>query len=166
MNFRKNDGATIASAAGTENNRRVVRVPASQTYVSGGDDVACGVPIARHWIRRPRDASALRLRAFATLTGFTFASIPALAGASPVTVESPAEVDVPEVYNGVPVEECAWPTVVAVTGGGLCTGTLIHPELVVYAAHCGGGQKSLRFSTTSSTIFFSTSGLRTTPGAS
>lgn len=30
-------------------------------------------------------------------------------------------------------------------GGGLCTGTLVHPRVVVYAAHCGEGSKQIRF---------------------
>src|SRR5690554_1905764 len=52
----------------------------------------------------------------------------------------------PLIANGSSVAQCAWPTAVAVTsGGGLCTGTLIHPQLVVYAAHCGGGNKTIRF---------------------
>ncbi|MFV8752917.1 trypsin-like serine protease [Nannocystaceae bacterium ST9] len=52
----------------------------------------------------------------------------------------------PLIANGSPVGECGWPTAVAVTGGGgLCTGTLIHPEIVVYAAHCGAGNKTIRF---------------------
>lgn len=50
------------------------------------------------------------------------------------------------VYGGQEVEACGWPTAVAVTsGGGLCTGTLVHPKVVVYAAHCGGGTKKIKF---------------------
>jgi MYXO-CTERM domain-containing protein len=50
------------------------------------------------------------------------------------------------IANGQAVGECAWPTAVSVSsGGGLCTGTLIHPQLVVYAAHCGAGNKTIRF---------------------
>ncbi|MGB1699980.1 MAG: trypsin-like serine protease, partial [Nannocystaceae bacterium] len=86
---------------------------------------------------------------------------PALASPA-VSFDDASEESVPEVYNGTPVEPCAWPTVVAVTGGGLCTGTLIHPELVVYAAHCGGGQKTLRFSTSSGSGGFSVVGSCTT----
>ncbi len=98
----------------------------------------------------------------ASVTGASLASLSANASPpAPGLASAPAD-NVPEVYNGVPVETCAWPTVVAVTGGGLCTGTLIHPELVVYAAHCGGGQKSLRFSTTSGGDGFSVLGTCTT----
>lgn len=56
------------------------------------------------------------------------------------------EEEEPLIYNGTETELCAWPTTVAVSGGGsLCTGTLIHPSLVIYAAHCGGGAKTLKF---------------------
>ena len=52
----------------------------------------------------------------------------------------------PHVYMGSLVNPCGWPTAVAVTsGGGLCTGTLVHPRVVIYAAHCGGGNKTIRF---------------------
>jgi MYXO-CTERM domain-containing protein len=68
---------------------------------------------------------------------------------------NPEEVDAPDpeplIANGATVPECGWPTAVAVVGGGgLCTGTLIHPELVVYAAHCGAGNKTIRFGEDSS----------------
>ncbi len=50
------------------------------------------------------------------------------------------------IYLGQDVESCAWPTAVAVQGGNsLCTGTLVSPWIVVYAAHCGGGSKKIRF---------------------
>ncbi len=38
------------------------------------------------------------------------------------------------IYGGGPSAECAWPTTVSLGG---CTGTLVHPEVVIYAAHCG-----------------------------
>jgi MYXO-CTERM domain-containing protein len=74
----------------------------------------------------------------------------ALAGSTLAHAGEPESIDAPEqtplIANGAPVTQCAWPTAVAVTGGGgLCTGTLIHPQLVVYAAHCGGGSKTIRF---------------------
>jgi uncharacterized protein (TIGR03382 family) len=50
------------------------------------------------------------------------------------------------IYNGQEAMTCAWPTTVAVSGGGsLCTGTLIHPSIVMYAAHCGAQGKNIRF---------------------
>lgn len=52
---------------------------------------------------------------------------------------SPAET---YVVNGVPSKTCAWPTTVNVAG---CTGTLVHPKLVVYAAHCGRRAKAVQF---------------------
>lgn len=41
------------------------------------------------------------------------------------------------IVGGTEVPECGWPNVVAL--GNVCTGTLVHPRVVVYAAHCGGG---------------------------
>lgn len=38
------------------------------------------------------------------------------------------------VANGEPVEECGFPTVVST---GRCTATLVHPQIVLYASHCG-----------------------------
>jgi MYXO-CTERM domain-containing protein len=76
----------------------------------------------------------------------------ALAGLlfSPVAWASAPELGVdpvqPQVYGGTPAEVCQWPTTVAVTGGGgLCTGALVHPRVVTYAAHCGGGSKQIKF---------------------
>ncbi len=47
-------------------------------------------------------------------------------------VSAPLE---PTVVGGERVEACGWPSVVAM--GTQCTGTLVHPEIVLYAAHCG-----------------------------
>ncbi len=50
------------------------------------------------------------------------------------------------IYGGQEASKCAWPTAVAVAGNGsLCTGTLVHPRLVVYAAHCGDDPKTIDF---------------------
>ena len=48
------------------------------------------------------------------------------------------------VTGGQPADACVFPTTVAVkTPGGLCTGTLVHPSLVVYAAHCGADDPAI-----------------------
>jgi V8-like Glu-specific endopeptidase len=67
-----------------------------------------------------------------------------------IAIAGGPEVDAPEtpplVWNGMDTEPCAWPSVVMVSGGNaLCTGTLIHPKVVMYAAHCGDEGKSIRF---------------------
>ncbi len=48
-----------------------------------------------------------------------------------------------EIYGGTVVNSCGWPATVSL--GGSCTGTLIHPEVVLYAAHCGSNYSSVRF---------------------
>lgn len=67
---------------------------------------------------------------------------PALAG-GPDTVD--ASTPTPLIAHGEPAVMCAWPTTVSVSGGGQCSGTLIHPRVVVYAAHCGGTSKTIHF---------------------
>ncbi|MEM9453548.1 MAG: trypsin-like serine protease [Myxococcota bacterium] len=68
---------------------------------------------------------------------------PVAAGAGELQVEP----DVSRVTGGQEVEVCGWPNTVAVTGGGgLCSGSLVHPQVVVYAAHCGDTGKQIRFS--------------------
>ena len=41
-----------------------------------------------------------------------------------------------EITNGTPASASQFPTVVAITNNGLCTGTLVAPDLVMTAAHC------------------------------
>jgi MYXO-CTERM domain-containing protein len=41
------------------------------------------------------------------------------------------------VYGGDEVARCGWPTTVSMQGS--CTGTLVHPQVVIYAAHCSAG---------------------------
>ena len=85
--------------------------------------------------------SPLRGVLLTTACGGLLAASPAAAGE---LSEPPPE---PQgIYGGAEVDSCAWPTAVGVTGGNsLCTGTLVSPWLVVYAAHCGGGTKKIRF---------------------
>lgn len=42
------------------------------------------------------------------------------------------------VSGGIEVATCGWPTVVRMASN--CSGTLIHPQVVVYAGHCGAAQ--------------------------
>lgn len=51
------------------------------------------------------------------------------------------------ITGGQDATTCAWPTTVSTAGGG-CTGTLVHPQIVTYAAHCGSGANSVRFGET------------------
>jgi hypothetical protein len=58
----------------------------------------------------------------------------------------PDEPDPPptsHIYGGKPVAACGWPSTVSL--GGSCTGTLVHPEVVIYAAHCGASYGWIRF---------------------
>jgi MYXO-CTERM domain-containing protein len=54
-----------------------------------------------------------------------------LAMAAGLTAETPDQ----HIYGGTEVVSCGWPTTVSLEG--ICTGTLVHPQVVIYAAHCG-----------------------------
>ena len=60
----------------------------------------------------------------------------ALALTATLTLASAAQAEPQAIYGGNKVKPCAWPTTVSLGG---CTGTLVHPELVVFAAHCMSG---------------------------
>ena len=49
------------------------------------------------------------------------------------SIAAPSKPPLP-IFGGEPAPPCSWPSAVALGG---CTGTLIHPEIIVYAAHCG-----------------------------
>lgn len=55
--------------------------------------------------------------------------------ASTATVAQP-------VLHGRRAEDCEWPAVAAL---GTCSGVLVHPRVVVYAAHCGSSMEEVRF---------------------
>ena len=103
--------------------------------------------------------------AMSVLTTLTF---PALAwaedGSEEIHENAPA--DEPDIWNGAQASQCAWPSAVAVQGfGGLCTGTLVHPRVVVYAAHCGANTQALVFGESlSSPVKIAPEFCRTNPG--
>lgn len=71
----------------------------------------------------------------------TLALVPVTARASDLA----ADRDPSAIYGGGPVQQCGWPSTVFVND---CTGTLVHPNVVVLAAHCvayGGQAQSVVF---------------------
>jgi uncharacterized protein (TIGR03382 family) len=73
-----------------------------------------------------------------SLLGLCLAVAPgALAVASPPASTDSLTSEGASIVGGMASSTCAWPGVVALQTGGLCTGTLVHPRIVVYAAHCG-----------------------------
>jgi len=47
------------------------------------------------------------------------------------------------IFGGRAVATCEWPSAVAMEDS--CTGTLVHPRVVVYAQHCGAQYREVRF---------------------
>ncbi|MCA9707079.1 MAG: trypsin-like serine protease [Myxococcales bacterium] len=67
----------------------------------------------------------------------------ATASAAPGLQASRVGDDPVGVYGGDFVQSCGWPTTVSIEGA--CTGTLVHPQVVIYAAHCGSNYGSVQF---------------------
>jgi MYXO-CTERM domain-containing protein len=63
------------------------------------------------------------------------------------------------VIGGDVAEDCEWPATVLLSG---CSGTLVHPEIVMYAAHCPNAG-SVRFGTTGGERSVSTTTCRRAP---
>ena len=78
----------------------------------------------------------MRLARSVAAAGFLVA-IPASAGAAPLLDMPP---DPQHIAGGTEVPECAYPAAVAMLRFGFphCTGSLVHPRVVLYAAHCLG----------------------------
>ncbi|MEM7156025.1 MAG: trypsin-like serine protease [Myxococcota bacterium] len=83
-----------------------------------------------------------RLRIFTTLAAAGFALVPLVSQAA-VPEAVPDTDDPTPIFGGDDVQSCGWPTTVSMQGE--CTGTLVHPQLVIYAAHCGTNYSSVEF---------------------
>ncbi len=77
------------------------------------------------------------LRLGSSLVGF-FAF--GLAHAEPGSYSEQPE-DPAAIYGGTAVAACGWPSTVNIEGS--CTGTLVHPQVVIYAQHCGTGYQNI-----------------------
>lgn len=66
--------------------------------------------------------------------------------ATAFAAEETAPPDPVTVYGGGPVQPCGWPSAVSIQGS--CTGTLLHPQVVVFAAHCGASYSQIHFGDT------------------
>ncbi len=76
--------------------------------------------------------------------------VPTIATAAPEDDGEVLGIDAPstQIYGGDETEQCAWPSVVYLaTGNSACTGALVHPQIVLTAAHCvpGDVSASVRF---------------------
>lgn len=59
--------------------------------------------------------------------------------------DAPDEEEAPRAFNGTPAEPCTFPATGILLGGAQCMANLIHPELVVYAGHCGTNHHTVHF---------------------
>ena len=57
------------------------------------------------------------------------------------------------IWNGTPAGVCDWPSVVQMDDS--CTGTLVHPQVVIYAGHCGPDYANIHFGEDGSNPAFS-----------
>jgi MYXO-CTERM domain-containing protein len=79
----------------------------------------------------------LNLRLAGSLVGF-FAL--GSAHADPGFSSDPST-DPEAIYGGADVAACGWPSTVELEGA--CSATLVHPQVVVYAQHCGTGYQNI-----------------------
>jgi len=83
-----------------------------------------------------------RMRTLALASLLACASFAMLASAPASAAGLAVDSDPSAIIGGGPVGACDWPSTVFLEN---CTGTLIHPEIVVYAAHCGDDRERVWF---------------------
>jgi hypothetical protein len=97
-------------------------------------------------------ATQYRLGRVALLSGAVLLAVAIPRGAMADPGDLTDETRPSPLAGGEEVEACGWPTTVAITGGNsLCTGTLVHPEVVTFAAHCLADDKQIKFGQSSTT---------------
>lgn len=78
----------------------------------------------------------------AAVMGCTWLSMLGVVEAAEPIETLPDDDEPVSIYGGEPAGPCDWPSAVSL---GSCTATLIHPELIMYAAHCGSNYGSAFF---------------------
>lgn len=98
-------------------------------------------------MRLPRDIVTANMRDWGTMLvhSLTLATLVTAIGPAELPSEDPGLTGAPEwpiVYGGQAAGVCEWPQAIAFNN---CSGTLVHPQLVLYAAHCGTNKTNVRF---------------------
>ena len=73
-----------------------------------------------------------------SLVGFSVGGTAWAAGPEDLQMSTP---DAVGIYGGTTVAECGWPSTVDMQGA--CSGTLVHPQVVIFAAHCGSNYSQI-----------------------
>jgi len=89
-------------------------------------------------MKRMKMISGVAAAGMPVLGGVLALAVPALASAGDL-IDRPKEPE--KIVGGSYAQTCEYPATVGMRTGG-CSGTLIHPEIVLYAAHCGEASRT------------------------